>query len=316
MRTGAVSGCSRANAWVALVLLVPALVACGSGRPVEEVAQGDERLERTSHVARLAFQHGRYAQAASLYRQAADLAYERDDIDAAVDAQYNAAVCLVRLDRIDEADELLQRTKGELVRAGRTEPVEVRLLEATVQYRRGHYPQASSLTDRIIADLPGSQAARRAQFLRGLIAADQADAARLRAAIAELGSADDERLEADRLELSGHLALLEERYDESIADFAESARLRSASSDYRSTVRALAKAGEAAEAAGQLAKGSVHYLRAGRSALQQGARARAYDLLVRARTLAERAGDGDTAREAQLYLTQLEESEPESAPGS
>jgi tetratricopeptide (TPR) repeat protein len=313
---GAASWFRSTGEWAVLILLVPMLVACGSGKPVEQPPQGDTRLERTSRVARIAFQHGRYAQAASLYRQAADLAYERDDIDAAVDAQYNAVVCLVRLDRIDEADGLLQRTKGELVRAGRTEPVEVRLLEATVLYRRSHYQQAWSLSEKIITDVPDSQAARRAQFLRGLIAADQGDQARLRAAIAELGAADDDRLEADRLELTGHLALLEQRYDASVADFAESARLRSASSDYRSTVRALAKAGEAAEAAGRLSQGSVHYLRAGRSALHQGAGERAHDLLTRARTLAERAGDSDTAREARLYLTLLEESEPESAPGN
>lgn len=302
--------------WALLALLVPGLVACGSGKPIEEAPQADDRLERTNRVAHVAFQHGRYAQAASLYRQAADLAYERDDVNAAVDAQYNAAVCLVRLDRIDEADELLQRTKGEIVRAGQTEPVEVRLLEATVLYRQQRYQQAWSMTEQIIADVPDSEAARRAQFLRGLISADQGDEVRLRAAIADLGSAEDERLAADRLELTGHLALLERRYAASVADFTEAARLRSASSDYRSTVRALAKAGRASEAAGHLSQASVHYLRAGRSALQQGARERAHELLTRAYTLADQAGDAETAREAQLYLSLLEESETDPAPGS
>ena len=91
------------------------------------------------------------------------------------------------------------------------------------------------------------------------------------------------------------------------------ARLRSAALDYRGTVRALAKAGDASEAAGLLSQASVHYLRAGRSALHQGARARARTLLTRARTLADQTGDAETAREAQLYLTLLEESEPEPA---
>ena len=70
------------------------------------------------------------------------------------------------------------------------------------------------------------------------------------------------------------------------------------------------QAGEAAEAAGRPSQASVHYLRAGRSALHQGARERAYDLLIRARTLADQAGDADTAHEAQIYLTLMEESEP------
>ena len=302
-------------AWLALLLLVPGLVGCGSSKPAEEIPAADERLERTNRVAHIAFQSGRYAQAASLYRKVAELAYERDDVGGAVDAQYNAAVCLVRLDRVDEADELLQRTKAELQRADQAEPVELRLLEATVLYRQQRYQEAWVLTEQIISSVPDSQAAHRAQFLRGLIAADQDDQARLRTVIAGIGVSDDDRLKADQLELAGHLAFLENRYDASVADFAESARLRSAGSDYRGTVRALAKAGEAAEAAGRPSQASVHYLRAGRSALHQGARERAYDLLIRARTLAEQVGDADTAHEAQIYLSLLEESGAPPAPG-
>jgi tetratricopeptide (TPR) repeat protein len=298
------------------VLLVPGFIGCAPGKPVEEIPPTDDRLERTNRVAHSAFQLGRYAQAASLYRQVADLAYERDDVNAAVDAQYNAAVCLVRLDRMDEADELFQRTKAELHRAGQAEPIELRLLEATILYRQRRYQDAWSLTQQIISSAPDSHAARRAQFLRGLIAADQGDQARLQTVIAHFDAATDDRLKADGLELSGHLALLEGRYDASVADFAESARLRSAGSDYRGTVRALAKAGQASEAAGRLSQASVHYLRAGRSALHQGARRRALELLTRARALADQAGDVDTAREAQIYLTLLEESEPEPASGS
>ena len=140
---------------------------------------------------------------------------------------------------------------------------------------------------------------------------------RLRAAIADLdAAATDERLKADRMELAGHLALLERRYDASIAEFSESARLRSAAYDYRGTVRALAKAGKASEAAGKPGQASVHYLRAGRSALHQGARERAHALLTQAYALAETAGDADTAREAQLYLTRLEDSGPAGSPDS
>jgi len=307
---------TRLFACAVLLLMLAALNGCATSKPAEEPPSGDDRLERTSRVALIAFQQGRYASAATLYGQVANLAYERDDIDAAVDAQYNATVCLVRLDRIDEADALLGRTKAELQRAGRSEPLEVTLLEATVLYRQQRYEEAWALTDKIISDAPNSQAARRAQFLRGMIAADQGDTVRLRVAIAELDPTTDDRLKADRLELSGHLARIEKRYDNSVDAFVEAARLRSVGSDYRGTVRALASAGEAAEAAGQDSQASVHYLRAGRSALQQGARVRARELLTRARTLAEEVGDTETAREAQIYLTQLEESEPVSASGS
>lgn len=303
-------------AWAMFLLLVPGLIGCAPGKPAGAIAPTDDRLERTNRIAHIAFQHGRYAQAASLYRQVADLAYERDDVAAAVDAQYNTAVCLVRLDRVDDADDLLQRSKAELQRAGKAEPVELRLLEATILYRQRRYEEGWSLAGQIIADAPDSPAARRAQFLRGLMLADQGDPVGLRAVIADLDAAGDDRLAADRLELDGHLALLEQRYDASVAAFAEAARLRSVGLDYRGTVRALAKAGEASEAAGSPSQASVHYLRAGRSALQQGARERALVLLTRARTLANQAGDADTAREAQIYLTLLEESDPEPESGS
>lgn len=306
---------ARASAGAMLVALFSILAACGGGTSVEELPRSD-RLERTNRVAGVAFEQGRYAQAESLYQRVAELAYERDDINAAVDAQYNAAVCLVRLDRIDEADALLKRTKSELGRAGQAEPIELRLLEATVLYRQQRYQEARSTAEQIIAAYPDSQAAQRAQFLRGLIAAEQQDAARLRAAIAEIGDTTDGRLQADRMELAGHLALLERRYDASVAEFIESAQLRSAASDYRGTVRALAKAGKASEAAGNPGQASVHYLRAGRSALHQGARERAYALLSEAQILAESAGDADTAREAGRHLKLLESSKLPPPPDS
>ncbi len=296
--------CRGLPLWTVLLLLALGLAACASGKPAEEQIPADNRLERTNRVARVAFQLGRYAQAASLYRKAADLAYERDDVNAAVDAQYNAAVCLVRLDKVVEADTLLRRTKAELARAGQAEPVELRLLEATVLYRQGRYEEAWSLCESIISSDPDSQAAHRAQFLLGLIAADQGDQARLRSAIANLsttGDTVDGRLKADRFELSGHLALLEGRYDASVSDFVQVARLRSAGADYRGTVRALSKAGEASEAAGLVRQASVHYLRARtqRSAAGcAGACTQAADALAGAGRPGGRRGNG--ARSAAL----------------
>lgn len=292
------------------LLAAASMTGCAGGNSVADAPPADDRLERTNRVAHAAFQHGQYDQAASLYQKVADLAYERDDARAAVDAQYNATVCLVRLDRVDEAEALLRRTKAEIARHAMTEPEELRLLEATIDFRQGRYEQAFVLTDRIVTGAPGSEAALRAQFLRGLIAAAQGDAARLESAIASLDPGDDERLMADRLELSGHLALIEGRYDASVAAFDDAARVRSAIFDYRGTVRGLTRAGEAAEAAGWAGRASVRYLRAGRSALQQGAHARARELLTRARALAAEADDEATVREADIYLGLLEEAAP------
>lgn len=288
------------------------LGACSFPGPVDYEPAVDDRLERTNRVARVAFQQGYYARAFSLYQQALDIAYQRDEVNAVVDAQYNAAVCLVRLDRVDEAGDLVERAKTELVRSGSSVPVELSLLEAAILYRQSRYDQAWSITKRIELNAPNTQAANRAQFLQGLIAADQGDASGVRTAIANLGKPTDARLSADRLELAGHLALLEQRYPAAVDAFREAARLRSTTFDYRGTVRALEMAGEASEKAGDIAQASVHYLRAGRSALHQGTNERARELLTKSLTLADQAGDAETASEAQKHLTSIPETEPES----
>lgn len=293
---------------IAVVLLAVAFGACSSEpAKVEPPAAVDERFNLASRAARLAFDRGQYEQAASLYRQALDLAYTRDDLDAIVDAQYNAAVCHVKLGQNEQALELVQRAAGELARAKRPLSSDLALLEATVRYRRGEHETAWELTEPIVSspDTAPGDAAKRAHFLRGLIAAERKDLAGLERARAALASPQSPRLLADYSELSGHVAVAEERYADATRAFTHAGRLRSDTGDYRGIVRALTMAGAAAEKAGDLAQASSHFLRAGRSAAIQGTSNDAERLLERAATLAGEAGEEKTAQEANTILAGL-----------
>ena len=69
---------------------------------------------------------------------------------------------------------------------------------------------------------------------------------------------------------------------------------------------ALALAARACEQAGKLSEASKRYLRAGRSAAQQGDNGDALSWLNRAEKLAEEAGDESTAKQARSYRKWLE----------
>ena len=294
-----------------VTLAVIATSSCASREvPVEETMKSGA-LERTNQAARTAFEQYNYEQAESLYREALAIAYTRDDLAAIIDAQYNVAVCLVRLESYSEALEMVHRASTELSRAHLAAPDYLSLLEATILYRQGNYDGAWALTERIVASPPqaSGQAINRAHFLRGLIAVERSDTRQLRTEIAALGDPTDPRLQADHQELSGHLALAEGRWETAVSAFSKAAKLRSETGDYRGTVRALAMAGDVSERAGRSAEAANHFLRAGRSAAIQGANGEASELLTRATRLAEQAGDRETAQDARDHLTELRDAE-------
>lgn len=294
-----------------ITFVVVATSSCASREvPVEETPVSGA-LERTNQAARTAFEQYNFKQAESLYREALEIAYTRDDLEAIIDAQYNVAVCLVRLERYDHALGMVHQAKLELSRGHLAVPEYLFLLEATILYRQGDYDGAWVLTEQIVttsSQTPG-QATNRAHFLRGLIAAKRGETGQLRAEIEALGEPTDPRLQADHLELTGHLALAEGHFETAVNAFSKAAKLRSDTGDYRGTVRALAMAGDVSERAGRPSDAANHFLRAGRSAAIQGANGKASELLVRATRLAEQAGDYETAQDAQDHLTRLRDAE-------
>ena len=94
---------------IGMLLAIALLVfgGCGSSASVQKSPAIDEDLERFNRAAQQAFDSGRLQQAAAFYRKALDRAYIRDDFRAALDAQYNMAICLINLQSYAQAFEVI-----------------------------------------------------------------------------------------------------------------------------------------------------------------------------------------------------------------
>ena len=298
--------------WLMVLLMAVAMLSlagCGSSPPKQKGPAIDEDLKRFNRAAQQAFDKGRLEQAASLYRKALERAYIRDDLAATLDAQYNLAFCLMNLQAYEEALGVVQHATSEMVLTGHGNPVDFLLLEATILYRSEDSDGAWKITDQILSTpTPASSVIKsKTHFLRGLIASEQGDLDRLRAAITALGQPKELQLRADRQELLGHLAMAEHNWDAAIEAFNAATKLRLEALDYRGMVKVLALAAKANEKAGRAKEASIRYLRAGRSAVLQGLFDDARRWLNRAEQIANTAGEAQIAREARTYLRQLQE---------
>src|SRR5262245_54062279 len=149
----------------------------------------------------------------------------------------------------------------------------------------------------------------KAQFLRGLIAAEQGDENRLHEAIAAIAKANDPALRADHAELCGYLVMAERHWEAAVQAFDATAELRRESLDYVSMLQALARAGEASEQRGHPRAAAIYYLRAGRSASQLGRQREAVDWFMRAQLLAREVGDAHILQAVLTHLARLQERE-------
>jgi hypothetical protein len=260
-------------------------------------------LVRKERLARLSFEEERLEQAAALYRQALDRAYERDDLQAITDLGYNLAVIDLQRGQAATALATAQSTRAEIIRRGATPSAELLLVECVALYRQGSGADAVALADAaLMAPDVAPEIRARAIFVQGLVAADRADATSLAEATAALSSYPDEEIVADRQELEGRLALLQGDSASALAKFLAVADLRRTALEYRGMARALALAGGAATAAGRAAEAADLYLRAGRSAQVQDDRDNAGAWLRAARDLGERSGARAVAAEATVRL--------------
>ncbi len=303
-RHGRTSGLIRLLLSIAFVFIT----GCGSQHAARPGPPFDKDLERTNRAARTAFENGRFRQAADLYRQTLERAYLRDDMAAAIDARYNLALCLTNLQSDREALTVVLKAREDLMRAEQRVPTDILLLEATILYRLDRSQEAWRLTEDIFNASNSIPAAvqSKTHYLRGLIANQKDDPAKLKQEITALTQSDSLVIRADREELIGHLSIIERRWDDAVLAFDEAATLRRKLLDYRGMVSALAKAGEACERNGRYVPASKRYLRAGQSAALQKYMDRAQLWLNRAAQLAEKGGNETIAKEARRQLVQLQ----------
>jgi tetratricopeptide (TPR) repeat protein len=288
------------------------LAGCSAAAPAPEPAVPvDQELMSGWRLARYAFEEGQYDQAAQMYARVLERAYARDDLGAIGDVGYELAV--VRLRQLDPAAAAAQarRTRDELRRRGDEPFAELYLVEAVALYELGEEVDAASRAEEAIAlaSGPGEPIAVRAWFLKGRIAADHADTAAVGRALAAFGRSSNPELQADRLELTGRLELLEGRPERALPAFRASADLRRDAEDYLGMARVLALAGEAAERAGLSADAADLYFRAGRSAEVERDLANARRWLGAAARLAASTGQAAILAEANERLESLAEAE-------
>ena len=288
------------------LVLLPVLAACG-GTPSPPPPPEDSTLASQARAGRLALEAERPGDAARLYGAALARARVRDDADAIADA--GTGLAAAELERGDAAAALrtTQDVQGELVRRGATVPPVLRLAEALALYRLGRTGAADTVARQVAAEAGADgDAALRAWFLRGLIAADAGDATALAGARAALGEPTTRGFRADAVELAARAALLDGNASATRRLAEEAAGLRRETLDYRGLSRLLALQAEAEGRDGAFGAAADLMLRAGRGAAARGDRVAARQWLGQAVRWGRQSGATDIAAAAQAALRDMD----------
>jgi hypothetical protein len=266
----------------AAALLLLLLAACGGARP--EPAPVDEVLRNHLAAGRLALDAARHEEAARQYGLALGRARARDSAPDIAEAATGRAAALLARGEVRAALEEAEAARHDMLRRGAPVPPTLRLAEAAARYRAGDAPGARALLDPW-PEGGEAEAAQRAAFLLGLIAAEAGDAGALAQARARLGEPAARGLRADAEELAARAALLAGDGAGAEAAALRALEDRRAALDDRGVTRALALAADAAARQGARARDADYALRAGQGAAARGEAEEARRLLERARRL-------------------------------
>jgi hypothetical protein len=276
------------------------LAACGGPRPPAPPPE-DRLLRQSADAGRLALEAGRAEEAERQYRNALARARQGDSAVAIGATATGIAAALLDRNRPREALEEVEGAVAELRRRGVEPPPSLLLAGALARYRLNDASGAEAAAGAVLArGSEDAEAAHRAMFLRGLVAAGRRDAEAVAAARLALAGAGPAGFRADAEELAAREALLRGEAAAAEAAAGRAAVLRNEALDFRGVSRALAIAAEAAEGQGARARAADLYVRAGRAAFARGEpEGRLW--LIRAEALAREAGDralADAARAA------------------
>jgi tetratricopeptide (TPR) repeat protein len=267
----------------------------------------DREFDRSSRMARVAFENGQISQAIEGYKEALARAYITDDLNAIVDTRYNLAVCHLRQGNYPDALENVEKAQQELLSSGRPVSADLLLVQAVAFYHHGTPGRAWQISEEILSvqPAPSPETVSRTHFLRGRMAADRGDTEQLRLEITGLGEPSVPGLQADRLELIGRLAMLDGRWDDAVTALDQVARLRAVNRNYRSMATVLATAAQACERTQRPEDAAYRYLRAARSAALSGETERATVWLQESVRLADLAGAESLLQEARRFQALL-----------
>lgn len=290
-----------------LCLAAAGLAACG-GTATPPPEPPDRELASDRKLARFALDRGQYDQSVKLYQRTLDRAYARDEAAVIAQVGYESAVALLRAGQAADAAARARGVREELLRRGVAPQPELLLTEAVALYASGDALAAESAATAAAAAPASADSeaiAVRAAHVRGMIAADRADAPALSQALAAMGKPEAVGLRADKMELTGRRTLLQADAVAAEALFLETADLRRDSDDYVGVARATAFAGAAAESAGQPQAAADLYLRAGRSAANLDRPVDAETWLRQAERIAASTGQRDVLTAVRRELSAL-----------
>lgn len=246
---------------------------CSSSKPPPPA---DADLMAYNSSARLEFNRGEITQAAETYTRALNRACVMDDPAAISTAAYNLAICRAALADYPAANTLLEEAEHESHRFGGN-LANILLVEAKVALLQKDSARAIRLADAVLTrpgSRPSDEQRLQARVTQGLAACQAKNVTEAAQHLAEA------RTLADRLHgisaraavsgLAGEVHLLNKDFPAAAVDFDQQAEWCRQSHNYRDMRRALAEAGRADRAAGDLSKAADRLYRAARAAVARG----------------------------------------------
>ena len=258
-------------------------------------------MEQAGRAGQLDLSLDRPADAVQQFRTALQRAELRDDLSAISDYGYNLATAELIDSQPDAALATARQVKAELARRNSASSPDLELLEAIALYRTGSRTEADTLASSL-EQSSQQDISSQACFLRGLIADDRNDLAGLEDASRCVNQSASGANSANALELSARISLRQGDGSAAQAAANAAADLRRQTREYYGMARCLALAGAAARQARSPSAAASFYLRAGRSAAEQGNATDARQWLQTALSLTQNA---ELRGEAQRVLSNI-----------
>jgi tetratricopeptide (TPR) repeat protein len=254
--------------------LVPCVlfVLSGCASPPKANDNTDITLVQFSTSAQQAFELGSYERAARFYELALDRAWAIDDGPEVANNAFNLAAVDIVLGRLDEADAVLVAALGEFERLNRN-TADVLLLQSRVAQARGDAARSGALLDEAMQMAKSDDARLQAWILKADLACDAGDLALAEKNLAEAQSlfdaTKDDALRAGVARVSGRVYQSKEQPAQAAEEFDREAAFQQKAHRYPEMARALDRAGQAYQAAGNHAGAADRWYRASRSRYAQ-----------------------------------------------
>lgn len=264
--------------WMSAVAVLMMLAAAGCAttpaeKEIPDHIDNDPMIVQLSTTARKAFDAGEIPNAVVMYRRALDRARAMDNPREIGRNAYNLASVLIALEEWDEIPGLLQEAERETKRAG-DDAGPILLLAAETQMMEKNWSGAEATIDRMEAMEVGHDARGQAYVLRARIACERKDTARadafLKRARGYLSKQPEPGLAAAISEVSGHVAMLEEKWSDAAHAFDRQAAWLQRAGRLPEMAEALESAGKNYATAGDAVSASNRYYRSARSLMAQG----------------------------------------------